>query len=64
MVEEKKNTSSLSGHCSFWEEDEEEEVVVEVEEVEEEELWAAMGGLPGTRTWVLGRPSVWTRFIP
>lgn len=56
------NTSSLSGLCSFWEEEEEEEQV-EVEE-EEEELWAAMGGLPGTRTWVLGRLSVWTRFIP
>lgn len=52
------NTSSLSGRCSFCEGEEEEE------EEEEEELWAAIGGLPGTRTGVLGRLSVGTRLIP
>lgn len=52
------NTSSLSGRCSFCEGEEEEE------EEEEEELWAAIGGLPGTRTGLLGRLSVETRLIP
>lgn len=50
-------TSSLSVRCSFCEGEEE-------DEEEEEELWTVTGGLPGTRTGVLGRMSEETRLIP
>lgn len=50
------NTSSLSVRCNFCEGEEEHE--------EEEELWTVIGGLPGTRTGVLGRLSVWMRLTP
>lgn len=48
-------TSSLSVRCSFCEGEEEEE---------EEELWTVTGGLPGTRTGLLGSMSEGTRLMP